>query len=474
MNAMSRRIEDLQLPTGTTQTEGAFVAIDEMVAVLTASGSSAPALERVLEILASALSLRDVRIALVEADGLLTPVAGAGAGLPPEAPSPKLKKLLSASAPAAIRVGSVKRGPGVKRGGKASQLAAPIWAEGKVIGLLSAQQQREGKGAGGQEEDLRILSLVANLIGPHLFVNRRAEKANAAPSKIGAPPKRNAGPELKPDAGKIVGESAALKTALEQARKIARTNLTVLLRGESGAGKELFAQAIHDHSSRSGKPFIKVNCAALPETILESELFGHERGAFTGAVARRKGRFELADGGTLLLDEIGDIPPSFQAKLLRVLQEGEFERVGGSKTLKVDVRVIAATHCDLEAATAKKTLRADLYYRLGVAPIHVPPLRERKDDIPMLAQHILSRFNAENDRAMTFHPGSIELLCKCAFPGNVRELENCVRAAAAMAREAQIVEKDFACRNRSCFTSRLRRARFSEHASRQRRLALAT
>ncbi len=166
-------------------------------------------------------------------------------------------------------------------------------------------------------------------------------------------------------------------------------------------------------------------------------------------------------------------PRSFQAKLLRVLQEGEFERVGGSRTLKVDVRVIAATHCDLETATTNKTFRADLYYRLGVAQIRVPSLRERREDIPALAQHILARFNAENLRDMTFHPGAIELLCKCAFPGNIRELENCVRSAAAMAGEMRIVEKDFACRNRSCFSARLRQAQLARQTARRQPVAVA-
>ena len=224
---------------------------------------------------------------------------------------------------------------------------------------------------------MRLLGLVANLIGPSLFASR----CPAPDAKSGKAPE-------KPEARKIVGESAVLKSALAQARRVAPTNLSVLLRGESGSGKELFAQLIHEFSPRREKPFIKVNCAALPEGVLESELFGHERGAFTGADAERKGRFELADGGTLLLDEIGDIPLSFQAKLLRVLQEGEYERVGGSKTLKVDVRVITATHCNLEAATARGHLRPDLYYRIAGAPIRLPALRERRDDIPLLANHV--------------------------------------------------------------------------------------
>jgi len=221
----------------------------------------------------------------------------------------------------------------------------------------------------------------------------------------------------------------------------------------------MFAHFIHDHSPRKANAFIKVNCGALPETLLESELFGHERGAFTGAESARKGRFELADGGTLLLDEIGDISLPFQAKILRALQEGEFERVGGSQTLKVDVRVIAATHRDLEQAVRAQKFRADLYYRLAVAPIALPALRERREDIPALAAHIVARLNAETGRAQNLRAGAVALLGKCAFPGNVRELENCLRGAAAMAEPEEIREGDFACRQGRCFSARLRRAR---------------
>ncbi len=449
---------------GHIKADDAFSLAAEVVAVLTEFGATACALERVLAILETSLSLRDGRLVIFDEEGLLVPFAGQDAGTKPEKPSQKVKKLLASCASGSIPAGAPTQGASRMRGPRNHLLVAPILAENKPIGLLCVRQPTDG--AREQSVNLRTLSLVANLIGPQLSFSLRT--GNAGPARRIA-----VRPSSKPDAKKIVGESASLKAALEQARRVAGANLTVLLRGESGAGKELFAQTIHDLSPRRQKPFIKVNCAALPESVLESELFGHERGAFTGAVARRRGRFELADGGTLLLDEIGDIPLSFQAKLLRALQEGEFERVGGGRTLKVDVRVIAATHCDLEAATTNKTFRADLYYRLGVAQIRVPSLRERREDIPALAQHVLARFNAENRRAMTFHPGAIELLCKCAFPGNVRELENCVRSAAAMAHETRIVEKDFACRSRSCFSARLRQAQNARLASRRQPLAAA-
>jgi len=244
-----------------------------------------------------------------------------------------------------------------------------------------------------------------------------------------------------------------MRRVLDKVRIVARSNSSVILRGESGTGKELFAQALHDLSNRSRGPYIKLNCAALPESMLESELFGHEKGAFTGAVAQRKGRFELADGGTLFLDEIGEISPAFQAKLLRVLQEGEFERVGGSRTLKVDVRLVAATNRNLEDAVAKGSFRADLYYRITVVAIFVPPLRDRRSDIPLLAREFVNRFNQDNKTNLTLTRSAVDVLSTCYFPGNVRELENCVRRTATMTQGESIQEIDFACRNDRCLSS---------------------
>jgi transcriptional regulator with AAA-type ATPase domain len=227
------------------------------------------------------------------------------------------------------------------------------------------------------------------------------------------------------------------------------------LRGESGTGKELFARAVHDYSPRAKKPFIKLNCAALPETVLESELFGHEKGAFTGAVSQRKGRFELADGGTLFLDEIGDTSPAFQVKLLRVLQEGEFERVGGMHTVKVDVRLVCATNRNLEEAVSKGEFRADLYYRINVVSIALPPLRDRRADIPQLAREFLRRFNAENNTQHELTPSAMRVLDSCYFPGNVRELENCVRRTATLAPASHVCDKDFACQHGECLSATL-------------------
>jgi Nif-specific regulatory protein len=264
--------------------------------------------------------------------------------------------------------------------------------------------------------------------------------------------------EFKPELGKprvagILGESKPMRALLEKLAIVAKSRSPVLLRGESGTGKELFARAIHDLSPCANGPFVKVNCAALPESVLESELFGHEKGAFTGAVAARKGRFELADGGTLFLDEIGEMSPAFQAKLLRVLQESEFERVGGSRTIKVNVRLVTATNKNLEEAVVKKEFRADLYYRVNVVSLMLPPLRERKSDIPLLAQEFLNRFNSENGREVAFGPGALEAISGCCFPGNVRELENCVRRTATLTEGPLIAAADLACRNDQCLSA---------------------
>jgi Nif-specific regulatory protein len=220
---------------------------------------------------------------------------------------------------------------------------------------------------------------------------------------------------------------------------VAGSNTTVLIRGESGTGKELVAQAIHLHSPRAKKPFIKVNCAALPETLVESELFGYERGAFTGAVQRKKGRFELANGGTLFLDEIGELSPATQVKLLRVLQEREFERVGGTEPVPVDVRVIAATNRDLEKALADAGFREDLYYRLNVFPIFIPPLRSRKADVLPLADHFVEKYAREQGKNIRrISTPAIDLLSSYHWPGNVRELENTIERAVLLADEEVI------------------------------------
>ena len=232
------------------------------------------------------------------------------------------------------------------------------------------------------------------------------------------------------DEARIIGDSPALQTALTRMRQVAPLHSTVLLLGETGTGKELFAKALHARSRRRGRTLVRVNCAALPPSLIESELFGHERGAFTGAIAMRQGRFELADHGSIFLDEIGDLAPELQAKLLRVLQEGEFERVGSSVTRRVDVRVIAATHVDLDKAVAEGRFRADLYYRLSVFPISLPPLRDRPEDIPPLVWAFIRGHERELRRRITQVPPAVmQALQRYDWPGNTRELENVIERA---------------------------------------------
>ena len=237
----------------------------------------------------------------------------------------------------------------------------------------------------------------------------------------------------------IIGNSWSLRQALKQVEIVAPTDATVLVLGETGTGKELIARAIHDASPRRHRPFIKMNCAAIPSSLLESELFGHERGAFTGAVAQRIGRFELADGGTLFLDEVGEIPLELQPKLLRVLQEREFERIGGTRTLRVDVRVVAATNRDLHAMVGTQRFRDDLYYRLNVFPIAIPPLRERPEDIEALVHHFVHQFARRMNRDIDLIPTeTLDALRRHPWPGNVRELENVIQRAVILSTGARL------------------------------------
>ena len=231
-------------------------------------------------------------------------------------------------------------------------------------------------------------------------------------------------------APRIIGEDAKLRQVIQQLHRAAATDTTVLLEGESGTGKELFARAVHALSPRADGPFVAINCAAIPETLLETELFGHEKGAFTGAAARKPGRFELAHRGTLFLDEIGELSVSLQAKILRALEEKRFERVGGTHSLHVDVRVVAATNRNLKARVAERQFREDLYFRLSVFPILIPPLRDRKDDVMILARHFVDRFCRDmNKKPLTLSPAAVDELRAYAWPGNVRELQNCIERA---------------------------------------------
>ncbi len=322
-------------------------------------------------------------------------------------------------------------------------LGVPIRAKGDPVGVLVAFRT-PGEGAGSFNDDLRVLTVVAGLIGQAVQAERQPEAPPAAVPPLARPPaSRPAGPATPGRASHaIVGQGARMQEVFEAVARVGPSHATVLLRGESGTGKELIARAIHVQGPRAAGPFIKLNCAALPETLLESELFGHERGAFTGAVQARKGRFELADGGTLFLDEIGDMPLGTQAKLLRVIQEKRFERLGGTRTLTVDARIIAATNRHLERAVAEGTFREDLYYRLNVLPIVLPPLRERREDIPGLVEHFLAGFNAENGKQVRITGRTLQAFLEYPWPGNVRELENVIERLVVLAQRNLVLPED--------------------------------
>jgi Nif-specific regulatory protein len=341
-------------------------------------------------------------------------------------------------------------------------MGVPILDRGDSIGALIVARDWRDRPTMQPDTDVDFLKMVANLVGQtvrlHRVLARDRERLLEEQRRLEKAREHAAHPAPAPaaaDIAGIVGGSPAIRAVVEKVRVAARRDVTVLLRGESGTGKELFAQALHNLSARRTGPFVTLNCAALPESVLESELFGHEKGAFTGALNQRKGRFELADGGTLFLDEIGEISAAFQAKLLRVLQEGEFERVGGTRTLKVNVRLVAATNRNLEEAVAKGTFRADLYYRINVVPILLPPLRDRRDDIPLLADEFMARFNRENATGIALDRTAYDVLTRCHFPGNVRELENCIRRVATLAPGQRVTDRDFACRNDGCLSALL-------------------
>ncbi|MFA7350481.1 MAG: nif-specific transcriptional activator NifA [Methylotenera sp.] len=333
-----------------------------------------------------------------------------------------------------------------------SFLGVPIKVGRETIGVLSFERNASDHWH-GFEDDLQLLGMVANLIGQTLRLHQQvtSDREQLLQEKFRLQKELGGKYSLE----NVIGQSKRMQEVFADVHMAAPGKSTVLLRGESGTGKEVIARSIHFLSSRKNKPFIKVNCAALTESLLESELFGHEKGAFTGALQERIGRFEQANGGTLFLDEIGDVSPAFQVKLLRVLQEREFERVGGNKTIKVDVRLICATNRNLEEAVNKGDFRSDLYFRINVISIHLPPLRERRDDIPLLVERILSRFNRDNNAKIGITPEAMHVLSNCHWPGNVRELENCVERFATMSRSNLIHEVDIPCQTNQCLSSTL-------------------
>jgi Nif-specific regulatory protein len=312
-------------------------------------------------------------------------------------------------------------------------LGVPILLHGKPIGVLNVDRLFGNEIS--YEEDIRLLSIVATLIAQFVSLNRQVRLREA---KLLRDCSISSGASPTQTRFFMVGKSIAMSALQQQVMKVAPSKASVLLLGESGTGKTLVAKIIHELSTRSRFPFVKINCACLPETLLESELFGYEKGAFTGATRSKAGRVEEADGGTVFLDEVGELPLPLQAKLLRFIQEKEFERLGSTRNREVDVRVIAATNRDLTAAVSQGTFREDLYYRLNVFPIQVPPLRERKEDVPELLNHFLKNVSQEYGREVGISNAAMALLTRYDWPGNVREVENLIERLVIMADDDEI------------------------------------
>ncbi len=461
----------------------ALIGVYEISKILTAPTRLETTLANVVNLLSSFLQMRHGTIFLLGDDGVPEVAVGADWSeqaahrKPPRFPQRAIDQIVATAVPLVVHnianhelfdAEDVVALAG--DGAQVSFTGVPIRAGDKVVGTLTVDRLWDGESIFRFDSDVRFLVMIANLIGQtvklHRIVardrDRLIEESHRLQKQI---TKLQPSPMPMAKMSGIIGESPAIRAVMDKIAIVARSNATLLLRGESGTGKELFARALHELSPRASRAFVKVNCAALAESVLESELFGHEKGAFTGAVATRKGRFELADGGTLFLDEIGEISLAFQAKLLRVLQAGEFERVGGTKTLKADIRLIAATNKNLEEAVRKGEFRADLYYRISVVPMLLPPLRERTTDIPLLAAHFLEQFNQQNGRELSFSKEAVHVLKSCYFPGNVRELENCVQRTATFAVGDAIVASDFACGQDQCLSATLWKGKSHEAMS---------
>ena len=448
-----------------------LIAIYEISKILNSSLDLNKTLREVLGVLSTHFRMRRGMVSLVQESGELHTAGACGLTVEEvrrgqyQAGEGVVGRILTSGVP--IVVPDVSREPlflnrtrsrDLSAGAVIAFLGVPIKVGREVLGVLSVDREREsGQRLVKFERDVQILKMVANLIGQTVKLHRSVVAEHERMMHESHRLQKALQGEARVTHGikDVIGHSKRMQQVFAEVHQAAPGRATVLLRGESGTGKEVIARAIHSQSPRRDAPFVRVNCAALTETLLESELFGHEKGAFTGATQERKGRFELANGGTLFLDEIGEISPSFQTKLLRVLQEREFERVGGNKPIRVDVRLIFATNRNLEEAVSRGTFREDLYYRINVVTIALPALRERRDDIPLLVEHFLEKFNEGNQRKLTVAPEAMRIMLDCNWPGNVRELENCIERTATMTRGEVVRELDLPCQQGKCLSMAL-------------------
>ena len=434
------------MPSSGRYSETALSGIYEISKIVTSPSSLKVMLNNVVSVMSSFLDMRLATLVLIDQEGdpeikvSASTEPALAAGDSAEIPMAVIDQIVATATPLAVQNCALhplfagwKRLGSIAPGFIQTFIGVPIRVDSEVAGTLAIERVWKGTMDVRIDHDVRFLTMVANLVGQALKLHRvvaedrerlifeqhRLAKELSTLKAAKSPPPKLSG---------ILGKSRAIRAVTERIEQVAKSNAPVLIRGETGTGKELIARALYQHSDRVKAPFIAINCAAIPETLLESELFGHERGAFTGAENRRIGRFEQADRGTIFLDEIGDMTPGTQIKLMRVLQERSLQRLGGKETLPVDVRVLAATNRDLESAIQHKLFREDLYYRLSVVVIHLPPLRQRKEDIPELAKYFLRKYAAELGVAdPSIHDEAVAFLQAQNWPGNVREMENTIR-----------------------------------------------
>jgi len=423
-----------------------LLALLEISKILSSSFELKENLFRALKVLSDILEMKRATITLYEADTNTLQIAVAY-GLTPEQMSRGKYKIGEGIVGRVFLTGEPMVIPNIgkeplflnRTGARVQKdnisfLCVPLKIEDETLGVLSVD--RIFNEEIDLEEDVRVLNIVATLFAQYLKLYQLFNKEKTEKEKLSMELKQRY--RLR----NVIGISDKMQEVFKTALKAAKSKATILLMGESGTGKELIARAIHFESDRAKGPFIAINCAAIPENLLEAELFGYEKGAFTGALVSKPGKFELANGGTIFLDEIGDMSLALQAKLLRVIQEKVFERVGGTKPIKVDVRIIAATNKNLEEMVRQNTFREDLYYRLNVIPIFLPPLRERREDIPLLIDHFLKKFNEEYGKNLGISEDAVRALINYSWPGNVRELENTIERLVVLTEGTEITFED--------------------------------